>query len=54
MQNIKDGIEGHPVSWYSQVFDILFSDLDHDGARQIWQKSLAKPEGKKGEHEGDE
>jgi hypothetical protein len=28
--------------------------LDHDGARQIWQKSLAKPEGKKGEHEGDE
>lgn len=43
------------MSWYSQVFDILFSDLDHDGARQVWQKTLAKPEeGKKGEHEGDE
>ncbi|KAJ5974463.1 ATPase AAA-type core [Penicillium waksmanii] len=52
--NIKDGIEGHPVSWYSQVFDILFSGLDHEGARQIWQKALTKPEGKKGEHEGDE
>ncbi|KAJ5112616.1 ATPase AAA-type core [Penicillium argentinense] len=53
-ENIKKGIEGHPVSWYSQVFDLLFSDLDHDGARQVWQKTLAKPEGKQGEHESDE
>lgn len=53
-QNIKEGIEGHPVSWYSQVFDILFSDLDHNSARQAWQKMLAKPEGKAEQHEGDE
>lgn len=52
--NIKEGIEGHPVSWYSQVFDILFSDLDHNSARQAWQKMLAKPEGKAEQHEGDE
>ncbi|KAI2789157.1 Lon protease [Penicillium oxalicum] len=42
-ENIKEGIEGHPVSWYSEVFDILFADLNRDAARTIWQKALAKP-----------
>ncbi|KAK4211698.1 mitochondrial Lon protease [Rhypophila decipiens] len=30
---IKEGIEGRPVSWYSEVFDIIFADLDREKAR---------------------
>jgi Lon-like ATP-dependent protease len=43
-QNIKEGIEGHPVNWYSEVFDLLFPGLDQEAARTVWQKALAKPE----------
>ncbi|KAK9847978.1 ATPase [Penicillium brevicompactum] len=43
-ENIKQGIEGHPVNWYSEVFDILFPSLDQEAARTVWQKALAKPE----------
>ncbi|PWY71607.1 ATP-dependent protease La [Aspergillus heteromorphus CBS 117.55] len=53
-ENIKDGIEGHAVSWYSQVFDILFADLDQAAAKNIWQKELAeKPKKKSTEAEED-
>jgi Lon-like ATP-dependent protease len=34
------------VSWYSEVFDLLFADLDKDQARQLWKQALAKPAGK--------
>ncbi|KAM7188226.1 mitochondrial Lon protease [Rhypophila sp. PSN 637] len=30
---IKEGIEGRPVSWYSEVFDIIFANLDREKAR---------------------
>ncbi|KAJ5319920.1 hypothetical protein PENANT_c040G04886 [Penicillium antarcticum] len=43
-ENIKEGIEGHPVNWYSEVFDLLFPGLDQEAARTVWQKALAKPE----------
>ncbi|KAJ5464033.1 ATPaseAAA-typecore [Penicillium sp. IBT 31633x] len=43
-ENIKEGIEGHPVNWYSEVFDLLFPSLDNEAARTVWQKALAKPE----------
>ncbi|KAJ5525706.1 hypothetical protein N7494_012356 [Penicillium frequentans] len=46
-ENIKDGITGHPVSWYSDVFDLLFPTLDQEAARTIWQKALTKPEGER-------
>ncbi|KKK16950.1 hypothetical protein P175DRAFT_0525004 [Aspergillus ochraceoroseus IBT 24754] len=47
-KNIKEGIEGHAVSWYSEVFDILFADLDKEAANHIWQKQLSeKPQKKK-------
>ncbi|KAJ5081901.1 ATPase AAA-type [Penicillium alfredii] len=51
-ENIKKGIEGHPVSWYSEVFDILFPNLDQNAARTTWQKALAKPS-EKGDREDD-
>ncbi|KAL5003459.1 Lon protease-like protein, mitochondrial [Aspergillus recurvatus] len=41
-ENIKSGIQGHAVSWYSEVFDILFADLDKDAANRVWQKQLSE------------
>lgn len=43
MQNIKNGIEGHPVSWYSDVFNIVFANLDREAANNAWKEQLAKP-----------
>ena len=42
-QNIKQGIEGKPVSWYSEVFDLVFPDVDAAQANTRWKKELAKP-----------
>lgn len=32
LQTIKAGIEGHAVSWYSEVFDLVFPNLDRQKA----------------------
>jgi Lon-like ATP-dependent protease len=32
IQTIKEGIEGHAVSWYSEVFDLVFPNLDRQKA----------------------
>ncbi|OAA74714.1 ATP-dependent protease La [Akanthomyces lecanii RCEF 1005] len=40
---IKEGIEGHPVEWYTQVFDLVFPDLDLAAAN----KSRVVKDGKK-------
>lgn len=32
VQTIKEGIEGHAVSWYSEVFDLVFPNLDRQKA----------------------
>lgn len=55
-ENIKEGIEGHPVGWYSEVFDLLFTGLDKNAANHVWQKQLAKaPEDKSTkDHEDDD
>lgn len=42
-QNIKEGIEGKPVDWYSDVFDLVFADMNHSEANGLWKKELAKP-----------
>ncbi|KKA25907.1 Lon protease-like protein [Rasamsonia emersonii CBS 393.64] len=42
-ENIKEGIEGHPVNWYSDVFNIVFANLDRDAANNAWKEQLAKP-----------
>ncbi|KAF2217818.1 hypothetical protein CERZMDRAFT_92462 [Cercospora zeae-maydis SCOH1-5] len=42
-ENIKEGIEGKPVDWYSDVYKLVFSDVDADAANQLWKKELAKP-----------
>ncbi|KAK3900618.1 Lon protease C-terminal proteolytic domain-containing protein [Staphylotrichum tortipilum] len=33
-ENIKEGIEGHPASWYSEVFDLIFPNLDREKANR--------------------
>lgn len=42
-QNIKEGIEGKPVDWYSDVFDLVFADVNEAEANNLWKKELAKP-----------
>ncbi|KAJ9322725.1 hypothetical protein DTO027B5_4824 [Paecilomyces variotii] len=46
-ENIKDGIEGHPASWYSDVFNIVFKDLDKQAANHIWKEQLSDRGAKK-------
>lgn len=46
-QNIKQGIEGHAVDWYSDVFDIIFPGVDADAANAVWEKQLKEPEKEK-------
>ncbi|KAK7734918.1 ATP-dependent Lon protease pim1 [Cytospora paraplurivora] len=31
-ENIKEGIEGRPASWYSEIFDLVFPNLDLEKA----------------------
>ncbi|KAK3940652.1 mitochondrial Lon protease [Diplogelasinospora grovesii] len=33
-ENIKEGIEGRPASWYSEVFELIFPGLDRQKANQ--------------------
>ena len=49
MQNIKENIQGHAVDWYSDVFDLIFPDVDADEANGLWKERLKEPEKKKGE-----
>lgn len=51
LQNIKDGIEGKPVDWYADVFDLVFTDVDEAQANSLWKKELAKPPKEEAERE---
>lgn len=42
-ENIKEGIEGKPVRWYSDVFSGVFPNLDREAANSLWKKELKKP-----------
>ncbi|KAG8531747.1 ATP-dependent Lon protease pim1 [Bacidia gigantensis] len=41
-ENIKEGITGHAADWYSDVFDLVFPDIDPQQANNIWKDALAK------------
>jgi Lon-like ATP-dependent protease len=45
VQNIKEGIEGRPVSWYSDVFELVFPDLNKESANKMWEKELRSKKG---------
>ncbi|KAG9235795.1 lon protease-like protein [Amylocarpus encephaloides] len=46
-ENIKEGIEGKPAKWYSDVFDLVFPNLDADQANNRWKDDLSKKKKKK-------
>lgn len=54
LQNIKEGIQGHAASWYSDVFDLVFPDLDHQEVNKRWKEQLAKPTPKNKGDDADE
>lgn len=31
------------MSWYSEVFDLVFANLDKEAAKHIWKEQLAEP-----------
>jgi Lon-like ATP-dependent protease len=41
-QNIKEGIEGRPAAWYSDVFELVFPDVDQSEINGLWKAQLAK------------
>ncbi|KAI5278946.1 ATP-dependent Lon protease pim1 [Ascosphaera aggregata] len=41
-ENIREGIEGHAVSWYSEVFDLVFKDLDKEAAGKLWREQITE------------
>jgi len=49
VQNIKTGIEGHPVDWYSDVFKLIFPDTDATRVNNLWKEQLKEPEKKDGD-----
>lgn len=42
VQNIKEGMDGHAASWYSDVFDLVFPNIDTESANNAWKAQLAK------------
>ena len=42
--NSKGGIEGHPVDWYHDVFEIVFPDVDVKEVNSKWKKVLKRKE----------
>ena len=46
---IKEGIVGHPVEWYGQVFDLVFSDVDRVAANK--SRVLKDKDGEKGKED---
>ncbi|MCJ1353199.1 MAG: ATP-dependent Lon protease pim1 [Icmadophila ericetorum] len=52
--NIKEGIEGHGVSWYSDVFNIVFPNIDKEAVNNLWKSQLAAPANKKEKKESDD
>ncbi|KKY37999.1 putative atp-dependent protease la [Diaporthe ampelina] len=56
-ENIKEGIEGRPASWYNEIFDLIFPNLDHDKANTDKASQYKGPDssdGSSGKEEGGE
>lgn len=53
-ENIKEGIEGHPVSWYDEVFGLVFKDLDREQANRSKVVDKKRVALEKEEHDEDE
>ena len=49
-QNIREGIEGKPVVWYDEVFELVFPGLDREAANKVWERELKGKKGDKKKH----
>lgn len=43
VQNIKAGLDGHAASWYADVFDLVFPNVDPEQANALWAAQLQEP-----------
>lgn len=42
------------MDWYSDVFDLIFPDIDPDEANNLWKEQLKEPEKKEGRMKSEE
>ena len=54
LQNIKAGIEGHAVDWYSEVFDHVFPETKKDEVNNRWKSALKEDKKSRKSKEKDE
>merc|ERR1711977_492632 len=52
-ENIEEGIEGHPAKWYSDVFDLVFPNIDNKKANKLWKDQLSKKKDKDDDEDDD-
>lgn len=52
-ENIKRGIDGHAVDWYSDVFDLVFPNLNAKEINGMWKSQLKEDKKKRREKEKD-
>ena len=45
-QNIKEGLTGHGVDWYHEVFDIVFPNIDAKQVNGLWKEQLKEVDSK--------
>ncbi|KAI9662876.1 MAG: ATP-dependent Lon protease pim1 [Bathelium mastoideum] len=43
-ENIKQDIEGKPIEWYSDIFDLVFPNVDREKVSNLWKDQLKKSE----------
>lgn len=42
IQNIKEGLDGRPANWYTDVFELAFHNLDRERAQVLWKDKLVE------------
>lgn len=42
IQNIKEGLDGRPANWYTDVFELAFHNLDRERAQVLWTDKLVE------------
>lgn len=53
-ENIKAGLEGKPVGWYEEVWNVCFKDIDQQRANTLWDEKLKEKKKDKKEKKKDE
>jgi Lon-like ATP-dependent protease len=46
-QNIKEGLDGRPAAWYSDVLDLVFPNIDEEKASKCAACEIKKTEKEK-------